>query len=139
MDPRSRLASIARHFALDALYVFGSRQREARALVSDGTPFTTGGSDVDVGVLPAVDCRLDARQRVDLVAALEGLFAGTIVDLVVLPEAPAFLAADVVSGELLFVGDRRREADFQLHVLRRAADLAPFERERRAIILAGGR
>jgi len=57
----------------------------------------------------------------------------------VLPEAPAFLAADVVSGELLFVSDRQREADFQLHVLRCAADLAPFERQRRALILAGGR
>ena len=31
----------------------------------------------------------------------------------------------------------REEANFQLYVLRRAADLAPYERERRRMILAG--
>jgi len=46
-----------------------------------------------------------------------------------LPEANAFLAADVVRGELLLATDLDAEAEAQLYYLRRAADLAPFLRE----------
>jgi hypothetical protein len=61
--------------------------------------------------------------------ALEALFDVRRVDLIVLPEADAFLAADVVRGELLAMTDPDAEAEAQLHYLRRAADLAPFLRE----------
>jgi hypothetical protein len=30
-----------------------------------------------------------------------------------------------------------RQAEYELHALRRAGDLAPFERERRALLLTG--
>ena len=140
MKPADLLASIGQRFALDAIYVFGSRARDVHAFVTGAVPLDPGNrSDVDIGVLPRTGTRLDARQRVDLAADLEGLFGVARVDLVVLPEAPALLAADVVSGELLFVSDATREAEYQLHALRRAADLAPFERERRSIVMAGGR
>ena len=52
------------------------------------------------------------------------------VDLIILPEANALLAADVVRGELLFARDAAVEAETQLYYLRRAGDLAPFYRER---------
>lgn len=58
-------------------------------------------------------------------------------DLVMLPEAEAYLALDVVSGELLYCADAVRQAEYELYVLRRAGDLAPFERERRALLLTG--
>ncbi len=51
------------------------------------------------------------------------------VDLVVLPEANPFLAAEVVRGELLFARDQIEESELQLYYLRRAGDLAPFFRE----------
>jgi hypothetical protein len=57
--------------------------------------------------------------------------------LVILPEAKPYLALDVVRGELLCVTDVDAEAAYQLYVLRRAADLAPLERERRRMVLAG--
>jgi hypothetical protein len=44
---------------------------------------------------------------------------------------------DVVRGEWLYVGDADVEAVYQLYVLRRAGDLAPFERARLQMILAG--
>jgi hypothetical protein len=56
---------------------------------------------------------------------------------VILPEAPPYLALDVVRGEWLYVGDADVEAVYQLYVLRRAGDLAPFERARLQMILAG--
>ncbi len=139
MDVRSRIDSLAKRFRLDAMYAFGSRAREVLAFVTGTAALGEGQSDVDIGILPKTGIHLHARDRVDLVLGLEELFEGARVDLVVLPEAPPFLAVDIVSGELIFVEDRYREAEYQLYVLRRAGDLAPFERERRAIILAGGR
>jgi uncharacterized protein len=139
MDASLALPSIARTFGLDAVYAFGSRAREVHEFVTRRTGLAASRSDVDIGVLPQAGNRLDARQRVDLTLALERFLANSRVDLLILPEAPPMLAVDIVSGELLFAGDRTREAEYQLYVLRRAADLARFERERRAIILAGGR
>ncbi len=139
MDAGARLADLARLFHLDAIYAFGSRAREVLAFARGHATLAASASDIDIGVLPEPNQHLDARQRVDLVLELETLLGGGRVDLVVLPEAPAMLAADIVSGELLVARDRFREAEFQLYALRRAADLAPFERQRRAIVLEGGR
>jgi hypothetical protein len=65
------------------------------------------------------------------------LAAAPRVDLVWLPGAEPYLALDVVSGELLHCADPVRQAEYELYVLRRAGDLAPFERERRAFLLSG--
>jgi hypothetical protein len=96
-------------------------------------------SDLDIGVLPKPGVQLRAVDRADLQTSLEDVFAARRVDLVILPEASAFLAADVVSGDLLFAGDADREAEFQLYVLRKAGDLAQVEHDRQAIVLGGGR
>jgi hypothetical protein len=62
------------------------------------------------------------------------------VDLVLLPEADAFLALEIIRGELLYSDDLDRQARYQLFVLRRAGDLAPFQKERiRAILEEGAR
>ena len=47
----------------------------------------------------------------------------------ILPEANALLAAEVVRGELLYTEDADAEAEAQLYYLRRAGDLAPFYRQ----------
>ena len=61
-----------------------------------------------------------------LTLELEDLFAVARVDLVVLSESNAPLAAEVVRGELLACTDLDEEAESQLYYLRRAGDLAPF-------------
>ena len=66
------------------------------------------------------------RTGFDIVQRLETLLGADRVDLVILPEANAFLAADVVRGELLLATDLDAEAELQLYYLRRAADLAPL-------------
>ena len=83
-------------------------------------------------MLPLPGRVLNTDERVALAAALEELFPAPRVDLVVLPEAPPFVALAAVSGELLYVGDRVRESHYQLFVMRRAGDLAPYERARDA-------
>jgi len=102
-----------------------------------GSPTQTAGaapadhphSDVDIGVQPTRGTRLAAEQRVRLALELENLFAVARVDLVVLSEANAPLAAEVARGELLACVDPDEEAESQLYYLRRAGDLAPFYAE----------
>jgi predicted nucleotidyltransferase len=132
------LAALGKQYGVDALYAFGSRAAEVAAFVRGrGGLNPSSRSDLDVGVLPQPNRLLDVHDRVRLTGALEDLFNVPRVDLVVLPQASTYLALDAVSGELLFCADPLREAEFQLYVLRRAGDLAFFERERRQRLLTG--
>lgn len=134
--PGERIARVARQFGIGVLYAFGSRAREAHAHVVHGEPFATHSpSDLDLAALPEPGRVWTADERVRLVLALEDVFAAPRVDLVILNEAPPFLALAAVSGELLFAADPTAEARYQLFVLRRAGDLAPFERDRRRHLL----
>jgi predicted nucleotidyltransferase len=130
--------TLCHQYDLVAFYAFGSRAAEVAALVhSTEAESSFPDSDVDIGALPARGRHLTARDRVRLTIALEDLFGVARVDLVILPEASPYLALDVVRGTLLCTTDPGAEAAYQLYVLRRAGDLAPFERERRRMLLAG--
>lgn len=135
------LERLCRKHGAIALYVFGSRAMEiaARARCGEERP-ERGSSDVDIGLLMPRDGSLDERERVRLTAGIEDLLGVERVDLVVLGEASSFLAADVVSGELLVDVSPRETAEFELFALRRAGDLLPFQRSRvSAVIDEGGR
>jgi predicted nucleotidyltransferase len=135
----SHLRAICEAFGLDALYCFGSRAMEVAAVVAEeGRLDPTNRSDVDLGVLLVPGRRLDARDRARLTMALEDMLEAPRVDLVVVSEASPFLALEVIRGETLYARDRDRVAEFELYVLRRAGDLARFERERWDLLLAGG-
>jgi predicted nucleotidyltransferase len=124
------LETLAARYGLLAVYVFGSRAAEIGARVAGhAAPVMHPHSDVDIGVEPRRGRRLSARDRVRLAHGLEEALGVEPVDLVVLSEASAFLAADVVRGELLVATDLDAEAEAQLYYLRRAGDLAPFLRE----------
>jgi predicted nucleotidyltransferase len=105
-----------------ALYLFGSRGRHEE----------TERSDVDVGVLFRQEESL--RELLLLEDALERRL-GRPVDLIDTGRASAFLALDVIRGERVFCADPDRCDEFELYVMRRAGDLAPFERERRRLLL----
>jgi len=127
------LRDMLRRYRSTAVYVFGSRASEIAAQVAGVSAQASGAppadhpdSDVDIGVQPTRGTRLSAEQRVRLALELEDLFAVARVDLVVLSEANAPLAAEVVRGELLVCADPDEEAESQLYYLRRAGDLAPF-------------
>ncbi|MEI6670333.1 MAG: nucleotidyltransferase domain-containing protein [Acidobacteriota bacterium] len=137
VDAAGQIADIAARFGIDVLYAFGSRAREALAHVERRETFAaTGRSDLDLAALPELGRIWNVDDRVLMTIALEDVFPAPRIDLIVLPEAPPFLALAAVSGELLFARDPVREANYQLYVMRRAGDLAPFERERRAHLLA---
>jgi predicted nucleotidyltransferase len=135
MGLRSRLEDICRRHDLDALYVFGSRAAEVCRLIDEGLPAAPDTrSDVDIGILPPHSLVLPVDRKVAIATGLEDLLGVSRVDLVVLPEADPFLAVNVIRGERLFCRDTRRIDEYELFVLRRGGDLAPFERARQAMI-----
>lgn len=145
MSIADALSEIAGRYGLQDIYAFGSRTREVAARVrgaSGDAPADPGleGSDLDLAVQPSPGHALDHRDRVRLMAELEDLFDVPRVDLVILSEAPPLLAVDVIRGELLHSTDPLAQARHELYILRRAADLAPHQRERvRAILHEGAR
>ena len=129
-DLQPGLEALAAEYGLLAIYVFGSRAEEIAARATGGPVTATHpGSDVDIGAEPLRGRDLSAQDRVRIMQRLEALLDAARVDLVILPEANAFLAADVVRGELLMATDLDAEAEVQLYYLGRAADLAPLLRE----------
>ena len=130
-DLQRGLETLAASYGLLAIYAFGSRAEEVAARLAGSRPGRddTPESDIDVGVEPLRGRTLTAQDRVRIMQQLEALLGVERVDLVILPEANAFLAADVVRGELLLATDLDAEAGVQLYYLARAADLAPLLRE----------
>jgi Predicted nucleotidyltransferases len=105
-----------------AAYLFGSQ--------ASGEAFAA--SDVDVAVL--FDAPLALEEQLRLEGELEAS-VGRHVDLLDLRRANAFLALDVIRG-IRFIEPEPVAADeYELYILRRAGDLEPLERERRALLL----
>jgi predicted nucleotidyltransferase len=139
MNPSKLSESLSRlveKYSLSVIYTFGSRSKEALDFVLGRNRILDfKGSDLDIGVQPQPAVQLSVHQKVDLAAALEDLFEAQRVDLVVLPEADPFLAANIIRGERLYCRDETEADEYELYVLRRAGDLAPLERERIGLIL----
>lgn len=137
---RTEIDEICQRHALTELYVFGSRAREVAARVrgeDPGSDDPTGShSDVDVGVRPLPGVTLDVDDVVQLADELERAFDVDRVDVVVLPSAKAFLALDVIRGELLYCADRHAQAEYELYVLARAGDLAHYQQAREELALS---
>jgi len=137
-DFSGNIESICRRYHIDALYVFGSRAKElANYAHGKGKIANKKNVDVDMGVLPAKRCHLSVTDRVRMTVDLEDLLGVCRVDLVILSDASPFLALDVIMGEHLFSADPDRTAEYELYILRKAGDLAYFERQRRKQILTG--
>ncbi len=131
-----QLQEVAAAAGAVVLYAFGSRSGEVAAwLEGRRDRLDPGGSDVDLGALPAPGVRWSVSGKVGLAQALEDLLGCGRVDLLVLPEADPFVAVEVVRGERLWAADAHAADEYELYVLRRAGDLLPLERERIRLIL----
>ena len=132
-----KIERICKKYAVKALYVFGSRSAEILQAVQDDTlEIRPSESDLDVGALTHPSLSID--QKVSLTLELEELFDVQRVDLVVMQEADAFLAANVIRGERIYAENTYLADEYELFVLRRAGDLAELERERMAMIMQKG-
>lgn len=93
--------------------------------------------DVDIGIKSLPAHQLTFRQKVELAMAVEALFTVPRVDVVSLEDADPFLAVNIIRGERLYAADSYVADEYELYILRRAGDLAPFERIRMNMILEG--
>lgn len=105
-----------------AVYLFGSTVRNT----------STESSDVDLGMLFGEATQL--RDVVVLESMLEECL-GKSVDVVDVGRCNPLLAVEVIDGERIYCSNSDACDRFELYVLRRAGDLASFEKERREILL----
>jgi hypothetical protein len=131
---KEQIRDIASQFGLQIIYAFGSRAKEASDLVEnriEHLSFTQ--ADLDIGVKP--EKPLTVEEKVEIAILFEDLFNVSRVDLIVLPEAPIFLAFEIVTGEILYMQDSTYEAEYQLYIMRQAADLFPYEWMKQRMIM----
>lgn len=136
MQKYDALVELCRGYQLDILYVFGSRAKEIKAMLDENwAALPESASDVDIGIKPSKNVKISVRHKVELAQALEELFGVARVDLIVIPEANPFLAANIIRGERLYADNEYLADEYDLYILRRAGDLAFLERERLSLIL----
>jgi len=134
----NQLVKIAQRYGISEIYTFGSRSEKIAARIAGKTiKKTFPDSDVDIAIEPVAGKRLSAREKVLVAIEFEDLFQVSRVDLVVVSEVPPFLALEALKGKLLYVKDADEQAEHELLVLRRAGDLAYYEKRRRAQLLRG--
>jgi uncharacterized protein len=128
------IGRFAVRYGLQIIYAFGSRAKEAQGLVEGRIDrLSSTPSDLDIGVKP--ERPLTVEEKVEIAIFFEDLFHLPRVDVVVLPEAPVSLAVDIVLGEILYAQDATYEAEYQLYIMKMAADLLPYERAKQEMIL----
>jgi uncharacterized protein len=133
-EMKEKITQMAGQYGLQIIYAFGSRAKEALE-AGEGRldRLSPTPSDLDIGVKP--ERRLTVEEKVEIAIFFEDLFDLPRVDVVVLPEAPVSLAVEIVTGEILYARDPTYEAEYQLYIMRMAADLLPYEREKQKMIL----
>jgi len=134
---KKRIDQLAHDFDLDFIYTFGSNTKEVVKFINGEIAAINISplSDIDIGVKPSAGKILSLKEKVHLSISLEDLLAVNRLDLVVLPEADPFLAANIIRGERIFCRDEYTADEYELYILRRAGDLAPLERERISLIM----
>jgi hypothetical protein len=131
---KEQISDMASQYGLRIIYAFGSRAKEALDLIENRVEhLRSAPADLDIGVKP--ERSLTVEEKVKIAIFFEDLFDVSRVDLIVLPEAPVSLALEIVTGEILYMQDSTYEAEYQLYIMRQAADLLPYERMKQAMIL----
>ena len=134
MVRKATLSKICEQFSIDILYAFGSRAQElVRFTQEQLDSLQTSGSDADLGFKAST--HLTMRQKAELTLSLEEFFSIETVDLVDIPQAAPHIAKEIVCGELLYAKSSHQEAEYQLYIMRRAADLQYLYRQKEALAL----
>ncbi len=134
MNYKKKIESLADKYHLQLIYAFGSRAKEIFHIIHQNKHQATAtNSDLDIGIKP--EKSLNVQEKVKIAIFFEDLFDVPKVDVVEIPEAPLTLALEIVQGKLIYTSDENFEAEYQLFVMSKAADLMPFERMKQRSIL----
>lgn len=134
MSRLEQLLAVCQPYQVEIIYAFGSQAKAALAWLNGTAALQIPPtSDVDIGVKTAVS--LSMRQKAEFALALEDLWQVRAVDLLVIDQIASAVAFNIVSGELLWAQNSHQEAEYQLYIMRRAADFAYLERKRAELLL----
>lgn len=133
---KKEIEKVAFRFHLQLIYAFGSKGKEA-FLMAEGkitslSP-SASASDLDIGIKPKEP--LTVEEKVEIAIFFEELFDVQRVDVVILPEAPISLALEIVTGEILYTQDITYEAEYQLYIMKMAAELSPYEHMKKKMVM----
>ena len=131
---KKEIEKAALQYNLQLIYAFGSKGKEA-LLMSEGkiTSLSPPISDVDIGIKPKGPLTLE--EKVEIAILFEELLNVQRVDVVVLPDAPISLALEIVTGEILYAQDITYEAEYQLYIMKMAAELSPYEKIKKRMVM----
>lgn len=137
MNPKTQLVELCQQFNITICYVFGSRAAEVQQWIAGKSSYLDPAnlSDIDIGIKLKNNTHLTVYQKVAFAQALETAWQVERIDLVLLEEADPFLAVNIIRGERLYADDSYLADEYDLYVMRRAGDLAPFERQRLNAVL----
>ena len=121
------LDEICREFGLLSVYLFGSRADDGLRLL-DCNMVSREGSDLDIGVF-CVSRDPDIDRLGELQIALEEVFEPLRVDLVPLDRVDPLFQFRAIDGHRVATSDSTATDERELEVMRRAADLLPFQRQ----------
>ena len=123
----NELLEICREFELLSVYLFGSRADDGLRLLR-GEPVSAKGSDLDVGVF-SMSRNPDVDRLGELQVALEEVFDPLRVDLVPLDHVDPLFQFRAIDGHRIATTNSTATDERELEVMRRAADLLPFQRQ----------
>ncbi len=120
------IQDLCRDHGLLAVYLFGSRSDDGQRVLR-GEAVEGAGSDLDVGIVfdsPSFEPIVLSRLQV----AFEDVFAPLRVDLVPLQRVDPLFAYRAIIGIRIADMDQTRVAEYELGVMRVAAELLPVQR-----------
>jgi len=131
---KKQIEEVSKKYALQIIYAFGSKGKEALDIVKGKMEHLSSSSvDLDIGI--KAERHLNVEEKVKIELIFEDIFNVAKVDIVVVSEVPILLALEIVKGELLYAKDLTHEAEYQLHIMRRAAEIVPYERMKQKMTL----
>jgi len=125
-----KLKAVCHRHGIGLVYLFGSQAHLGLAVLAGKRPAAGDPlSDLDVGVvtngpLPAPDER--AGFYAGLYNDLEEIFRPLRLDLSLLEENHAIFQYEAIKGFCVFCADPKKKDEYEMMVLRRAADFRPF-------------
>lgn len=125
-----KLAITCRNHGVALVYLFGS-QASTGAMLLKGEKVIVDDplSDIDVGVITEAPLP-NPYQRTIFYAALyndmEDIFKPLRLDLVLLDENHSIFQLEAIKGICVFQSSQKKRDDYEMMILRRAADFRPF-------------
>lgn len=127
---KQKLYNICNKYRLALVYLFGSQALTGEKILAGKKVIPENPlTDIDVGVVtmdPLPDSSLRYKFYAALYNDLEDLFMPLRLDLVLLEENHSVFQLEAIKGICIYMINEEKKDDYEIMILRRAADFQPF-------------